>query len=151
MRSSSAGDLPAVRELLVAARLPVEDLDKAPGLRFWVAEDGGHVVGAIGFEPFGAAGLLRSLVVVPSHRQRGLGSRLVTALEQWADANGIELLVLLTETAERFFEQRAFLAVERAYVPDEVKRSAEFQSLCPASAVCMTKTLLSQLERASRE
>jgi hypothetical protein len=31
--------------------------------------------------------------------------------------------------------------IEREYVPEEIKQSAEFQSLCPASAICMTKSL----------
>jgi amino-acid N-acetyltransferase len=142
-RASTTADLVAIRELLVGAGLPVDDLDSAPGLRFWVAKDGDRVVGAIGLESFGPVGLLRSLVVAPSHRQHGLGSTLVAALEREADANRVEVLVLLTETAEAFFERRGFGVVERAHIPDGIKKSAEFRSLCPASAVCMMKSLVS--------
>jgi amino-acid N-acetyltransferase len=143
VRVSRAPDLSKVRDLLAAARLPIEDLNTAPGLRFWVAEDQDRIVGAVGLESLGAAGLLRSLVVAPSHRQHGLGSSLTATLEREARANGIEVLVLLTETAEPFFKRHGYQVIERKYVPDEIKQSAEFQSLCPALAICMTKSLQS--------
>ena len=141
VRASNTADLGAIRTLLVSAALPVQDLDTATGLRFWVTEDGDRLVGAIGFEPFGATGLLRSLVVSPSHRRSGLGSTLVSALEREVSAQGMQTLVLLTETAEAFFRLRGYRVVERSVLPDDVRQSAEFRSLCPASAVCMTKSL----------
>jgi amino-acid N-acetyltransferase len=142
VRAATAADAAAIRDLILGAGLPVADLDRAPGLRFWVVEDGDRIVGAIGLEAFGAAGLLRSLAVAPPHRQHGLGSALVAALEREARTKGLELLVLLTETAEAFFAQRGYAAVERAHVPGEIRQSAQFRSLCPASAVCMVKRLL---------
>jgi amino-acid N-acetyltransferase len=51
--------------------------------------------------------------------------------------------VLLTQTAEAFFERHGYQVADRDHVPDEIKQSAEFQSLCPSSAICMTKSLLS--------
>jgi amino-acid N-acetyltransferase len=143
VRVARAADFSRVRDLLIAARLPIEDLKSASGLRLWVAEDQDRIVGAIGLESLGAAGLLRSLVVVPSHRQHGLGSSLTETLERAARAKGIEVLVLLTQTAEAFFKRHGYKVIERGHVPDEVKHSAEFQSLCPASAICMTKSLQS--------
>jgi amino-acid N-acetyltransferase len=47
----------------------------------------------------------------------------------------------LTETAENFFRGLGYEAIDRRYVPEEIQQSAEFRSLCPASAVCMTKSL----------
>ncbi len=143
VRSSRAEDFRIVRDLLSAAHLPVDDLNSSPGLRFWVAEDKDRIVGAIGLESFGSAALLRSLVVVTSHRGCGLGSTLIATLEREARSLFAEVLVLLTETAEAFSKRHGFEVVEREYVPDEVKRSAEFQSLCPASAMCMIKVLSS--------
>jgi amino-acid N-acetyltransferase len=150
VRAATVADFIAVRDLLVAAGLPVEDLDSSPDLRLWVAEDADRIVGAIGLERFGAAGLLRSLVVAPSHRQSGLGSALAAALEQEAGTSGMATLVLLTETAEAFFRRHGYEVVDRAYVPDEIKASAEFLSLCPASATCMTKSLPSSQLSVSR-
>jgi len=142
VRASRAADLAAVRKLLLGAGLPIEDLDGAPDLRFWIAEDGDRVVGAIGLEKSGAARLLRSLVVSRSHQKHGLGRHLVEALERDVAADGVELLVLLTQTADGFFRRLGYGVVERETVPDDVKQSAEFRSLCPVSAVCMTKSLL---------
>jgi N-acetylglutamate synthase-like GNAT family acetyltransferase len=141
VRAATREDIAAIRALLIAAQLPVEDLDTAPNLRFWVAEDGDLLAGAIGLEPRGTAGLLRSLVVAPAYRQNGLGSALVAALERDAQNNAVVELVLLTQTATAFFERRGFVIVDRANVADEIKHSAEFRSLCPASADCMTKLL----------
>jgi amino-acid N-acetyltransferase len=143
MRASTAADLGPVRALLVGAGLPVEDLDTAPDLRLWVEVSGGELVGAIGLERRRKAGLLRSLVVSSTHRKRGLGRSLVATVEQEARREGIELLVLLTQEAETFFKDLGYRVVDRAYVPDEIKESAEFRSLCPESATCMTKSLVS--------
>jgi amino-acid N-acetyltransferase len=51
--------------------------------------------------------------------------------------------VLLTETAEKFFRAIGYEVIDRRHVPEEIKQSAEFRSLCPASAVCMSKLLAS--------
>jgi amino-acid N-acetyltransferase len=150
VRASTRGDFAAVAALLAAAGLPTEDLDSAPGLRFWVAVDAA-LTGAIGLESYGAVGLLRSLVVAPTHRNCGLGSALVRALEQDAAEKGTRMLVLLTQTAEPFFKRMGYQVIERDYVPDEVKHSAEFVSLCPASAVCMTKTFRTPDAAAARD
>jgi amino-acid N-acetyltransferase len=96
----------------------------------------------IGTERFGACALLRSLAVTPRYQQRGLGQLLVDRLERDAQTSGVEQLVLLTETAETFFRAIGYDVIDRLYVPREIKQSAEFLSLCPASAVCMTKSLV---------
>ena len=134
-------DRPGVERLLADAGLPTADLGTAPDLRFHVVREHGRVVGAIGLERYGTAGLLRSLVVAPGLRGRGLGAELVEALEQDALAAGIETLVLLTQTAETFFARRGYARIERAAAPDGVRASAEFSALCPASATTMIKTL----------
>lgn len=139
VEAATAADLTVVRALLAAAQLPVDDLDAPADLGFWVVREAGSVVGAIGLERFGDVGLLRSLVIAPARRDGGLGTALVRALERDARSAGVRVLVLLTQTAETFFRRHGYDAVDRAYAPDEVKASAEFRSLCPASAVCMVK------------
>jgi N-acetylglutamate synthase-like GNAT family acetyltransferase len=141
MRESTAVDLPAIRSLLTEAGLPAADLDSSPGLRLWVAEDRGALVGVIGLEQFRSAGLLRSLVVAPHHRQRGLGRRLVDTVERQAKAADLKQLALLTETADRFFEALGYRLVDRQSVPEDVRQSAEFRTLCPLSAQCMAKII----------
>ncbi|MBU8975882.1 GNAT family N-acetyltransferase [Lysobacter sp. MMG2] len=131
---------PRVRALLVEAALPVEDLDQS-NVHFMVAVDDDATIGAIGLEVFGPVGLLRSLVVRPEARGDGTGGRLVDALESFARTNRVSQLVLLTQTAAAFFAHRGYAVIDRAAAPAEVQRSAEFRSLCPASATCMIKVL----------
>lgn len=141
-RRATAADLPAIRALLASASLPVADLGGEPAVEFLVLElADGTLAGAIGLERHGRAGLLRSLVVDPARRAGGLGARLVAALEDEARAAGIDELVLLTQTAERFFANRGYAVVDRTAVPPAVQSSREFRSLCPASAVAMLKRL----------
>jgi amino-acid N-acetyltransferase len=133
-------DLPAIRGLLIEAGLPVEDLTASP-VQFWVARTGGALAGAIGLEPYGDTGLLRSLVVAPFVRGTGVGKALVAALEAEAPRSGVSGLVLLTETAAAFFERNGYAVTERKAVGGMVSQSAQFRTCCPASATCMTKTL----------
>lgn len=143
-RLAMAADRPIVRSLLAEAGLPVADLDLAADLTFWVVrDDAGRPSGAIGLERHGDVGLLRSLVVTPDRRRHGLGRMLVRALEEHANATGIAQLVLLTETAETFFRRLGYAVIERDRAPAAVTRSAEFRTLCPDTAVCMSKRLLS--------
>jgi amino-acid N-acetyltransferase len=138
---AEAGERAAIEALLRAAGLPTADLAGRDDLRFWRVCDRGRVVGAIGLEPHGDVGLLRSLVVAPELRGRGLGVVLVDALEREARATGLGALVLLTQTAEAFFANRGYRRIDRAAVPAAVQASAEFRSLCPASAAAMIKVL----------
>jgi amino-acid N-acetyltransferase len=142
IRLGQSADLAAVTALLKGAGLPTDDLASAPDLHLWVLEAEGDVVGVIGIERFGASALLRSLAIAPNYRRRGLGQHLVEQLERDVQLKGVEQLILLTETAESFFRRIGYEVIDRLYVPEEVKQSSEFRSLCPASAVCMTKSVL---------
>lgn len=142
IRLGQSADLAAVTALLKGAGLPTDDLASAPDLHLWVLEAEGDVVGVIGIERFGASALLRSLAIAPNYRRRGLGQHLVEQLERDVQLKGVEQLILLTETAESFFRRIGYEVIDRQYVPEEVKQSSEFRSLCPASAVCMTKSVL---------
>lgn len=141
LRSPRATEQSALRSLLIAAALPVEDLDQAQ-VRFFVAIEDEEPVGVIGLEAFGTVGLLRSLAVRSDRRGAGIGGRLVEVLEAQAREAGFEQLVLLTMTAAPFFARRGYRAIDRAQAPAEVLGSAEFRSLCPASATCMTRSLV---------
>ena len=141
LRPAVRSDLPAIRTLLGSFKLQTEDLEEAPGLKLWVIKQGRTLLGVVGFERYGAAALLRSLGVDPEFQGRGLGTELIVALEDAARNDGVEILILLTTTAERFFRSLGYDVVDRTYVPEDVRQSAEFRSLCPVSAICMTKAL----------
>jgi amino-acid N-acetyltransferase len=141
IRPTLDAELSTVRELLSSASLPIDDVTDSPRLQFWVAEEAGSIVGVVGLERVGESALLRSLVVVPGFRSRGLGRHLVEHVEEHARTEGYRRLALLTMSADRFFEALGYVRIERGSVPEDVQQTGQFRSLCPASAVCMTKAL----------
>lgn len=140
IREAGHDDLDAIRRLLERNALPTADLATSRPA-FLVAEAGPGIVGAGGFEAFGATGLLRSVVVEESLRGTGLGRAIVDAVERAAGRRGLTGLVLLTETAPDFFSRLGYEDVARDAVPVALRESAEFKSLCPQTARCMRKRL----------
>jgi amino-acid N-acetyltransferase len=141
IRRGRSADLPPVLALLESAGLPTADLKSIPRLQMWVLEAKESVAGVIALEHHGSEGLLRSLAIAPEYRKRGFGIALVRRLEDDARAEGVEVLVLLTETAESFFRRLGYQVIERCSVSEALSQSAEFRSLCPMSAICMSKVL----------
>jgi amino-acid N-acetyltransferase len=141
IRRGESSDLPLVLKLLTVAGLPTADLTQANNVRMWILVAGQSPRGVIALQRFGSDGLLRSLAIAPEYRQRGFGRVLVARLEHESVADGIAQLVLLTETAEVFFQKLGYLSIDRSSVSEELKKSSEFHALCPASAVCMQKRL----------
>jgi N-acetylglutamate synthase-like GNAT family acetyltransferase len=140
IEQATGADGPEIQAMLEKAGLPVEDLSTAP-VRFWLAREEQSLAGAIGIERYGSAGLLRSLAVDPGHQGLGTGSALVQALELAMHAEGLKTIVLLTQTAESFFARRGYVLTPREQVPEPIRQTAEFRSLCPATAVCMSRAL----------
>lgn len=136
IRPATKADLPAVEHLLKEASLPLEGVREQFG-DFLVAEGEEYIVGAIGLERYADTGLLRSLVVDPSHRNLGVGNALYSALMSRAGDLGIRRMILLTTTAAPYFAKRGFQAVERSAVTGPVTKSLEFTSACPSSAAVM--------------
>jgi amino-acid N-acetyltransferase len=141
LRRAQADDWDAVRDLLLASDLPVDDLGPQRLDGFLIAEDDDVTVGLIGLEVLGTVGLLRSLVVAKDARSSGLGGKLVGALESAAEAAGITELWLLTIDAQRFFQRHNFEIVDRTAAPDEIRQTDEFSALCPGTAYLMRKSL----------
>lgn len=141
LRDARLADWPAVRAMLEAAELPHADLSPAAMREFLVAEEAAAVCGAVGLEPAGPVGLLRSLVVAQSVRGRGLGETLLTALEQRASERGVVELWLLTIDAGEFFARRGYAPKPREAAPPAIRGSREFSSLCPADAALYSKRL----------
>ena len=123
---------------LSAAGLPASDLAEA-GRRFFRFEDDAGIVGYGGIEGDGSDRLLRSLVVKADRRGCGLGGAILTAVECAAADEGATSLYLLTTTAEPFFRRHGYETAERTDVPAVIAQSAEFRSLCPASAALLYK------------
>lgn len=106
-----------------------------------VARDGFRIVGCAAVERYGVDGLLRSVATSETVRGVGLGQRLVDRAEEACHESGLSTLYLLTETAESFFAKRGFVVVDRTNVPDAVRVSTQFATLCPASATAMVRAI----------
>lgn len=141
LRPPKNNERAGIRALLADSGLPIQDLETA-AIDFIVAIKGDHVMGVVGLEAFDDAGLLRSLSVRPGSRGTGAGGLLVQAVEAHARARDLQELVLLTQTAETFFARHGYRVIERNRAPTSVQGSGEFRSICPASAICMSKQLI---------
>jgi amino-acid N-acetyltransferase len=137
---AESADEPAIRALLRQSGLPDEDF-AAHLPHFLVARHSGNLVGTVGFELHGTDALLRSLAVAPDWQGDGLGGALVRRLEDEARRVGVRCFYLLTTTAEKFFARRWFRTIPRDRVPPAIAATPEFQGLCPATAVCMARSV----------
>ena len=130
----------AIKALLQAEKLPVDDLPTAMD-NFFIAVDGGIIIGTAGLELYGQFGLLRSLVVSPAYRTKNIAAKLIEAVEHKAKVLQLESVYLLTETAKNYFEKKGYVTAPRAEMPEAVKQSSEFSHVCPVSAVVMKKSI----------
>ena len=141
LEPATASDHEAIVALLRACDLPSSDL--VPHLQhFLVARDGAALVGVIGLEVHGRDGLLRSLAVPEARRGHGIARRLYAAIIGTARRLGLEHLYVLTTTARGFFELLGFQVLRREEVPEPIRRTEQFRTLCPTSATCMVRVVL---------
>jgi amino-acid N-acetyltransferase len=135
VREAEPVDTVAIRALVRDAGLPLDGLEGAAMVLVAEIDDTAH--GAIALERYGdgdrLAFLLRSAVVTPSSRGRGIGTALTAAALQRVDAVAAPV-ALLTETADEYFSRFGFSVVERADLPTELTASPELRGACPATA-----------------
>jgi amino-acid N-acetyltransferase len=145
----AAADLPVVFDLLVSNELPPDGMD-APGIAAIVArriapedprrELNDDIVGCAALELYEDAALLRSVAVRGDARDRGLGRRLVHEMLARARASGVPAVYLLTLTAAHWFPRFGFEAIDRLEAPESIRRTGEFTTLCPETAILMRRS-----------
>jgi amino-acid N-acetyltransferase len=120
-----------------------------------VAVEDSTVVGAIALERYGKAALLRSLVVQPEHRKRGIGFRLAAGALEVARWSGIDEVHALTEDAQRYLTKFGFEAVSGSLVREACAASALVSGRCCTTATAMRLSFegsdLSMLGKPSRK
>jgi len=136
IRPATSEDYESIVELLESANLPTEGV-KERLHNFVVLTDGETLIGTGGFEIYGDKALLRSVAISPEYQNKGYGRKIYRRLLENAREQNITELYLLTETAERFFAAMGFKKIPREAADEQVKKSEEFRSLCPSTAVCM--------------
>ena len=132
---------PALAATLAEAGLPGDDLT-APGRRFFRFDTlDGETVGFGGLEPCGRDVLVRSVVVRPAFRGRGIGRNLVALLLARAHDAGARQAWLLTTSATPFFTALGFREAARETAPAAIRTSRQAAGLCPASAPLLTRAI----------
>jgi len=132
------GSAPDLREALAAEGLPTDDLTEQ-GRRFFRVMQNGATVGFAGYELFGENALLRSIVITPDNKGKGLGEATLRHLIDKAKEEGARQGYLLTISAAPYFERLGFSRIDRAVAPKAIMNSMQAASLCPASAIILTK------------
>ena len=127
--------------LLQSAGLPVTDLTEMHLNHFFYCGSAIEPEGLVGLEMYGKQALLRSLVVAPALRSRGVGGVLLDHAESRARVAGIQSIFLLTVTAEPFFRRRGYVLLDRASAPESIRATREFSDICPTSSAFMAKHL----------
>jgi arsenate reductase (glutaredoxin) len=140
LRDDEAADRDAgMVAALTAEGLPTDDLTE-PGRRFFVYRTlSGEVVGYAGRELYGADAFLRSLVVLPAWRGKGIGKAIVARIARRAFDEGARTAWLMTTSAAGYFEAMGFKRVERAEVAEAVLETRQAKGLCPATAVVLKR------------
>ncbi len=137
VRGYDAGLWQALRD----ESLPTDDLSE-PGRSFFAFRTlAGSPLGYGGFERYGTHVLVRSLVVLPAQRGRGVGRNMLAILLRRAFDAGGRTAWLLTTTAAAFFEATGFSSSARELAPSAILESRQAATLCPVSAVLMSKRI----------
>lgn len=130
---------PAWKQLLIAAGLPIDDLDEID--LAWKADQGAELVAAAGVQCQGEHRLLRSMVVAPAGRGAGWGSRLLASIESALRQDGAQAVWLLTTDGADYFRRHGYVTRPRPEAPAAIASTQQFRGLCPASAALMVKRL----------
>lgn len=129
-------DAAAVGEVLERCGLPV---DGVPRLleHFHVAILGAQIIGCAAGERCGDTVVIRSVAVLPEHRDQGVATHVVRAALMRARANGARRAVLLASSCPSYFARYGFTLVPAAKLPPEVMASSEFHRAADTPPLCM--------------
>ena len=110
---------------------------------FVAAREGGRLVGCASLVEYDGVAEVRSLVVLPGHRSRGLAARLIDACTEIAAARGYaQAFALVNADAQRVFERVGFVPEEKP--PEKLARDCARCPLqgdrCKESAVVLRLT-----------
>lgn len=107
LRPARREEVAEITALIVSEGMPAMEVEERLD-GFWVLDDGGTLVGCAGVELYGAAAVLRSVMVSDVLRGTGEGVRLVERCLNYAREKGARRCYLFTMTAEGFFPRFGF-------------------------------------------
>lgn len=135
-----AASAPELRAALDAAAPPYDDLAE-PGRAFVRFDDAGERISFGGLESCGNDVLLRSIVMLPEARGKGLSRRATSLLPEESCEAGARRAFLLTTDAKAFFKALGFRSVDPAHAPAGILATRQAASLCPSTAPLLALTL----------
>jgi amino-acid N-acetyltransferase len=136
----TSDDLDRVQTLLRSNQLPFEDCGNHLSNFIGIAQES-QIIAIGGFEPVDGFALLRSVSVDSQFRGLGLGSSLIKQILGQLRLLKLEAVYILTETADQYFSQLGFKAIERDKLPVDIQTTQQCQTLCPGSAIAMRLVL----------
>ncbi|MFN7749109.1 MAG: arsenic resistance N-acetyltransferase ArsN2 [Cyclobacteriaceae bacterium] len=128
-------------DLLRECNLPYSDVKLAGNWFVGYTNEQGELMATGGLEFYGEYALLRSIAVRKKERGKNMGQRVVYDLVAKARDHQVQSLFLLTETAYDFFLNNGFLEISRDQIPEAIRQSTQFASVCPSSAACLIMKL----------
>jgi len=148
IRRATLKDIPAMLDLInsYAARqimLPRTEFEMAENIRdFVVALDNGDLAGCGALHFYTPShGEVRSLAVAPGSKARGIGRRIVEALEAEARENDLDSVFAFTYVPG-FFSRLGFLEVDRGELPLKAWKDC---LRCPKFQACDEIAMLKRL------
>jgi N-acetylglutamate synthase-like GNAT family acetyltransferase len=106
-REATDGDLQEIAELLQRNDLRPEGI-LDPGTKYWVVQKDGRLIGSIGIELGTTSVLLRSAVVAPELRGRGIGRKLTFEALAWASNEGYASAYCFSTDAGSYWQGLGF-------------------------------------------
>ncbi len=134
-------DRDALANALIKAGLPADDLNEPGRLFFRFDMADLTPVGYGGLEIFDTDALLRSVVTLPPARNHGIGRAIVAALEREAVSFRCRAIYLLTTDAAEFFLRLGYVTCPRVDVPQSIRATKQFSTICPENADVMRKRI----------
>jgi len=135
MQKANQTDIPEIRNLLIKNDLPVADLTNE--IDFYIEKENNQIIAVGGLELVGHNVIMRSIAVSENYKGKGLGTKITQHLLDTAKKHNLGSVFILTLTAEKYFPKFGFIRIERESAPEAIKRSSEFTTVCPDSAVLM--------------
>jgi amino-acid N-acetyltransferase len=137
---ATPADKEPIRRLLSKCELPTLYLHRH--LKSFIgAKAGKTIVGVIGLEVYGRAGLLRSLCVNQAFRGRGIARKLHEEILGYARTRKLDRLYLFTWDAEPFASKFGFRKIDKKRIPGSIRATWQFQVLKSYPIICMVKKL----------
>ncbi len=140
IRKATQNDYMAIIHLLLSNQLPSLDIHSL-NIELFVGLHHQEIIATLGIEKYDDVALVRSFCVQEAFRSQRIGEAMLQYLFQHCQYENIQSLYLLTTTAENYFKRYGFKTIERATVPVVIQQTKEYSSLCPSSAIMMSKKI----------